>query len=725
MRQTSFSQNNLFEKCPRSWYFQYIKHIKTVQDMSYALAGTVLHNTLEQYYLKKENNIDQIKEFFDIAWSAQKLDSAQWLTNNIDFIRNQKKKEEYWAMVLNGIHLQLQITDLELEIKFDDVKGYLDVVDTNNDLIFDWKTSTRSDENEEDYIKQLLFYSYLYYRKFNRIPKETKIFYLKYNSTPKNLLIVTPTIHDIYNMEKWHRKIQAEMEQIILTNKLPTMCTTHFFFCSFKEICVEQKETIDYSIITKGNYLQLIGPITPILQKQLDRKFSFELKDSFWIKKHNPYANTQIRYWNPRNNSLPIGFKDALIKTLNDYAEYKKFNINIIEQDLREFTTETIKMPEAIIGKELREYQKEAVETLINKKIALLEIGTGGGKTLIATEAIRRIAKPTLFIVDKIELMRQTKKVLEESLGIEIGQIGQGIIDIKPITVATIQTIHKKLKELRDYLATLNFAILDECHHASAKSYQKLSQYLINTEFRLGISGTAKRDDGMDLAINSVVGFKTFDLSTNKLIKEGWLIKPKIVFIKNYMTKQQTTVLEQALNKMLINPTVDYNEAYKIFISGNKQRNDIIIKIVNEKLKNKKTLILVKLVEHGQLLETIIPNSKYLFGETKKVEREEIFNNFVKGDLDVLISTISIFSEGVDIPTLDCVINVAANSGDVKTIQILGRVLRKIEGKENAQYIDFFDESKFFKYASHKRLRALKKQGHDIETTLWEEYQNQ
>jgi len=131
--------------------------------------------------------------------------------------------------------------------------------------------------------------------------------------------------------------------------------------------------------------------------------------------------------------------------------------------------------------------------------------------------------------------------------------------------------------------------------------------------------------------------------------------------------------------------------------------------------RGKKILILTKLVDHGKFLEETIPRSKHLYGGTNKKERAEIFKDFTDGNLDVLISTISIFAEGIDVPQLDIVINAAANAGEVKTIQVLGRVLRKLVGKENAMYFDFYDETKFFRLASLARMRALRREGHMVE----------
>ena len=97
-----------------------------------------------------------------------------------------------------------------------------------------------------------------------------------------------------------------------------------------------------------------------------------------------------------------------------------------------------------------------------------------------------------------------------------------------------------------------------------------------------------------------------------------------------------------------------------------------------------------------------------------------MMNEFKNGDLNVLISTVSIWAEGLDMSSLNVIINASANKGDIRTVQMLGRVLRTLDGKENAHYYDFIDESRFFRLASYARKTALLKEGHavKVETIL-------
>jgi len=245
---SSFSQNILFSKCPRSWFYKYIKKIPVVSDMMYADAGTVLHKTLDNYYQGKFNSMKDTKECFMLQWKLKKLPGTV-LKNKVD---------NYWLMVVNGINLGLDITSTELKLYWPDVVGYLDIVNTTTDEIYDWKSSTRSQENEEEYTQQVKFYSYLYYRKFGRIPKKAGVFYLKYNGS-KGELLIEPTEKDITEMESWHMTCLLNMDRVKFNNKVPKISDDHFFFCPYKNICeTEIHGNLKYDLFLDGNFMCLI-----------------------------------------------------------------------------------------------------------------------------------------------------------------------------------------------------------------------------------------------------------------------------------------------------------------------------------------------------------------------------------------------------------------------------------------------------------------------------------
>lgn len=701
---SSFSQHMMFCNCPRSWYWANILKIYVPSDFTHANAGTCVHKALDKYY-SNGKVLEQAKEEFERQWNKFKLD------NSILRLR----KDEYWLMCINGININKNITTTEMKIFYPELVAYLDGVDTINDEIIDWKTSTRSEENQEEYRKQILLYSVQYKRKFGRIPRKCTIFYLKYSGSKGEMSFNFNEEH-IKEIEEWYNNILQKMKYYIQhPEELPPF-NHEYYFSPYREFWgSETNGKIKFILHLYGNYLQVEGPVTELLEKGIKKKFSYELKNAHWIKKARPQAKTTVEFWNSRNRILPIGFRDGLIKTLTDYVQWKKYELDLDIIDHRQFNNTILEMPDKFVnGKELRDYQIEAVDKFLRKKIGVLQLGTGAGKSEIAIEIMRKLKVKALFVVDKIELLLQTKKRIEEALGIKVGQLGQGISDIQDITVCTVQTIFKNIQQYKDYLASVRFIIFDECHHAPASSYVKLSKYLIGMEYRLGISATPTREDGNQMMIEAITGSILYNMSTDELINRGFLVPPQITFIQNYMDNNIVNQWEQQLKIGLINESKDFSKYYDRFIVDNEYRNNQVLEIVN-KNKDKKILILVKLVRHGEMLNQLILESKYLYGGSNKKERKKMFEEFVNSSNKVLISTIPIWSEGIDCQSLELIINAGANVSSIKTIQMLGRTLRLNENKNKAYYYDFIDETKFFKRASYKRLKTLRNEGHEIQ----------
>ena len=217
--------------------------------------------------------------------------------------------------------------------------------------------------------------------------------------------------------------------------------------------------------------------------------------------------------------------------------------------------------------------------------------------------------------------------------------------------------------------------------------------------------------------LNAVNGYICYSLNAEKLIEKGWLMKPQINFIKDFLTKEEVKEKEIELKTGLINETDNYMNIYKKFILEDKKRINIIKKLV-EKNKDKKILILVKLVDHGKKLGELL-DVPYLFGGTKKDERNKLMNEFKEGDLNILIGTLSIFSEGLDIPTLQILINASGQKSDIKSVQVLGRLLRKNEGKETCIYYDFVDRTRLLGNASRNRIKSFRDEGHEVVIKLF------
>lgn len=716
MLRLSYSQLNCWKNCKRQYCYKYVLKLKEKNvETKWSDFGKAMHQVLEEFHNKSNLNWQDNCIF---QWDKYKLE------DRMDF-------NLFKTCVINGLVLDFVPTHTEqkifIRIGENQFVQYLDITESNKGIILDWKSGTYTKDKETDYKKQLICYSYGYFRTYNKFPKEARIFFNK-----PNKMIIFHVVSDDYNGNE--QKIIKESEILAYKESVISMACeikrsketlknsddweqnlkVCYPFCGYKYICYGQTDCFKYKITIKNGNGFLHGNVTPTLLEGIDRLTRFDLPSKYYMqqailaKRNGMVKNIEeigrVHLFNKIHRMFPIGFLNKIKKILRDYCEYNHKILDLEIEDLRD--KEIIKsklniMPNKLItNKILRDYQIKAIESFIyNDGIGCVVAGTGAGKTYLATEIIRLINTKTLWIIDRKELLYQTKEVIENLLGIKMGIVGDGKVEYEDITIATIQTLHKNIDKHKKYLNSINFVVADEFHKTAAESYQNVFSELKNTKYRLGLTGTPKREDGKTPIMHSLLGDIIFSISAKELIEKEYLMKPKIIF---YKVKHGGQDLE-------------YPEDYKISIAENEHRNNMIVKIIEEN-KDKKILVLAKLVEnHGKKLNNLIKDSYYIHGSLNSEKRKKYMNAFKNNKFGILIATMSIASTGLDIPDLQIIINVAGNKANIGSIQSLGRVLRIIEGKESAKYIDFIDVGKHTSKHSRARIKSFKNEGHDVE----------
>ena len=442
------------------------------------------------------------------------------------------------------------------------------------------------------------------------------------------------------------------------------------------------------NIIINGQYCN-IEQAPKRLIEGIDKTLQYEVKGSKHIKGD---WDGVVHLFNHEYNSFNIGHLDEVKEIIRLYAKSINERIDLKIIDKRQIF-EKIKMSDKLIGKQLLPYQEKAVEAFLDKKIGNVQSPTGSGKTLIASEVIRRLGLKTLFVVNRKVLLHQSKKELENLLGTEIGIIGDNKLDIKHINVATIQSLMRVGNQIKDFLTKVNVVVFDESHFLASDSYQTLGRMLPNSVYRLGLSATVRRDDNKDLSISAVSGDIIFDIDVWEVEKEDIIIRPKCFFIKNEN-------MEYIYN---------WRKSYNKNIVNNFERNKKISEIC-KLFNDKKILILVNRIKHGEILNGLINNSMLVNGELCGKSRDSILDSFATITDNILIGTSSIFNTGYNNPRIDIIINAGANVGFNSTIQGVGRVMRvcKEKNKINAIYIDFLDSGGIHHAHSWARYNALR-----------------
>lgn len=324
----------------------------------------------------------------------------------------------------------------------------------------------------------------------------------------------------------------------------------------------------------------------------------------------------------------------------------------------------------------LRDYQSEAIDQVIPHRMGVFYMATGGGKTNMAAGLIARKNVPTLFLVHTKDLLWQTQKRFQDILGIKIGAIGDGIYEPDFITVATVQTLNNNIENLGD----MNFEMIiqDETHHIPADTFYSVTSK-VPAQCVYGLSATPRRTDGADMMIEAAAGPIRSKVRPSDLIRRGYLVRPVIRFIP----VPGETSYSQAPRHMVVSK----------YIVNNEPRNKLIAYWATELAsKNNSVLIAVNQVKHAKVIqETIMKHhgahkSIILEGTHDSTTRKKVFDQLAAKKVKILISTL--MKEGVDIPSLDALVNAGGGSD---SMQLIGRVLRKAPGKETATVIDFMD----------------------------------
>jgi len=237
-----------------------------------------------------------------------------------------------------------------------------------------------------------------------------------------------------------------------------------------------------------------------------DGKVAFEIDGETW---HNPGKVSQDKYVDDllKQNSMvfegwrvfrwtdtqliktPERVKDELITFLG-YAPALTY-----------FDGDTPTQQGAVF--ELREHQEEALASLAKmrdegKAIALVQGATDSGKSAIGVLDAKTIGKRTLFLAHTKELVEQGTKNFEALWkGVSVGRFYESFHDTDThVVCGSIQSIIRNLDQFKP--DDFDYLIIDECHHASAKSYTKILTYF-RPKFTLGLTATPERADGADL----------------------------------------------------------------------------------------------------------------------------------------------------------------------------------------------------------------------------------
>ncbi|HEV3122569.1 MAG TPA: DEAD/DEAH box helicase family protein, partial [Isosphaeraceae bacterium] len=148
-------------------------------------------------------------------------------------------------------------------------------------------------------------------------------------------------------------------------------------------------------------------------------------------------------------------------------------------------------------------HQSEALEAWWKAGArGVVVLPTGTGKTHMAHMAINRAERPALVVTPTIDLLNQWYDELCLSFVTDVGIIGGGYYDVKPLTVTTYDSAYMNMDRLGDRFGLI---IFDECHHLPGPTYG-LAATCSLAPFRLGLTATPERADNAHVDLDKLIG---------------------------------------------------------------------------------------------------------------------------------------------------------------------------------------------------------------------------
>lgn len=352
-----------------------------------------------------------------------------------------------------------------------------------------------------------------------------------------------------------------------------------------------------------------------------------------------------------------------------------------------------------------RPHQVEAITAGLEKERGVIHQPTGSGKTEVMIELTRRIGRQCLVLVHRKDLLYQTAERYMKTLNVEkdvIGVIGDGQWEPRDITIATFQTLHRRLKErdkevkrwLREDIGQV---AVDECHHLPAKTYERVMTQLVNARWRLGYSATPDKEGDLEtmFKVSAHLGPTIHRATGTDLIDRGHLVPVDVFMLR---------VPPSAI------PYQDWAGAVKYGIVENNRRNEMIRAIARKCAASNTgpVVILVERIFHGELLAHLL-GTQFVAGSSPTRERQRAWEGLKNGSTKVLVTS-KIADEGLDIPPLAYLILAGGGKAPHVTIQRVGRGQRTAEGKETLFVFDFLDGGKWLSTHSKRRRKTYNEQ---------------
>ncbi|MBO7637455.1 MAG: DUF3427 domain-containing protein [Treponema sp.] len=327
-----------------------------------------------------------------------------------------------------------------------------------------------------------------------------------------------------------------------------------------------------------------------------------------------------------------------------------------------------------------------------NKALAIA--ATGSGKTYMSVfDALQFKPKRLLFIVHREDILKKAKESFDTICGAAGKNYSSGFFTGNKkeadctYLFATRDTMSRHFNEFS--ADSFDYIVIDEAHHASSESYQKIISYF-KPEFLLGLTATPERSDNGDI-------YALFDNNVAVEIRLRQALEYNLICPFHYFGLTDAEGIDYS--KIKAEPgTSEYTEEIaKMLMVGH--RVDYIIekmKFYGHDAEKPKVLGFCQNIAHAKYMakefcERGISAVALSSEDNKSIDERIAFTKRLEDDGDELkvIFTVDLFNEGIDIPSVNTILMLRPTESSIIFIQQLGRGLRKLADKEFVTVLDF------------------------------------
>jgi len=412
--------------------------------------------------------------------------------------------------------------------------------------------------------------------------------------------------------------------------------------------------------------------IEPSSFNELDKALTYKIES--YRRDAAPIIIKNLRRIRPSLVSIPVGRTDLIPPGYE--IKDKRVEVPV---DFPEFRFD------------LRESQQEVYDQLNDN--AVINAFVSWGKTFTALAIAKKLKQKTLIITHTVALRTQWEKEIKKVFGIEAGVIGSGRYEVDAlIVVGNIQTLYKIKEKIVKTFGTL---IVDECHHIPANTFNRLvdSSY---ARYKIGLSGTVERKDGRHVMLPDYFGHTRFTPP-----KENY-IEPSIDVIQTKIRFMDGAKIPWA-NR--INDLVSQEEYGKLIC---------FLAAAYRKQGHKVLLLSDRVYFLKRVKETLGEYCELITGEVSLEEREKKIKKVQEGEVDILLGTQSIFSEGISVNPLSCLILATPVNNTPLLTQLIGRVIREHPGKQDPVVVDINLKGKTAEKQAKLRLGHYLQQKYNV-----------